>query len=171
MKKLTNKGKRMLTIAGLGAVCVALIIGISYRFNAENVKGADISSSTPSSSEVVVAAVNNDNASSESGSSSDSLAVSSSQAGSSDQKIQSDVSKPSAPPSKPQAQGSDSNPSKAPTYSSQDTAAGKPSEPSGGEKKDGKVYLPGFGWVTNTGGSGSTASDVYENGNKVGNMD
>lgn len=44
-------------------------------------------------------------------------------------------------------------------------------KPQGGEKKDGKVYLPGFGWVTETGGSGTTANDMYENGNKIGNMD
>ncbi|NLJ31627.1 MAG: hypothetical protein GX424_08520 [Clostridiales bacterium] len=170
MKKLTDKSNRMLTIAGIGAVCVALIVGISYRFNAQNVKSADISSSKTSSSEVVVAAVNNDSVSSESSSSTASSAASSSQVEASDQKIQPDVSKPSAPSSKPQTQGNASDSSKPPTYSSQDTSTGKSAEPSGGEKKDGKVYLPGFGWVTNTGGTGSTAGDMYENGNKVGNM-
>lgn len=47
----------------------------------------------------------------------------------------------------------------------------EPSEPQGGDTKDGQVYLPGFGWVTDTGGSGSTADDMYENGNKIGIMD
>lgn len=46
----------------------------------------------------------------------------------------------------------------------------KENEPQGGETKDGKVYLPGFGWVTDTGGSGTIADDMYENGNKVGEM-
>jgi hypothetical protein len=27
-------------------------------------------------------------------------------------------------------------------------------EPQGGEKKDGKVYLPGFGWIEDHGGGG-----------------
>lgn len=42
MKKLTDKNKQMLTIAGISVICVALIIGISYRFHAQNVKSADI---------------------------------------------------------------------------------------------------------------------------------
>jgi cytoskeletal protein RodZ len=173
MKKLTDKSKRTLTIAGIGVVCVALVVGIFYRFHAQNVKSTDISSSTPSSNEVVVAAVNNDSVSSESSSSTASSVASSSQAEISDQKIQPDVSKPSAPSSKPQAQGNTSDSSKTPSYSSQDTSTGKSAEPSGGEKKDGKIYVPGFGWVTDNGGggSGSTASDMYENGNKVGQMD
>lgn len=173
MKKLTDKNKRIFTIAGIGMVCVALIVGISYRFHAQNVKSTDISSSTPSSSEVVVAAVNNESVSSESSSSTVSSAASSSQVETSDQKIQPDVSKPSAPSSKPQAQGNASDSSKTPSYSSQDTTAGKSTEPSGGEKKDGKIYVPGFGWVTDNGGGGSgTAVDGSGDINKqVGQMD
>ncbi|MDM8297611.1 hypothetical protein QUW58_20605 [Enterocloster aldenensis] len=46
----------------------------------------------------------------------------------------------------------------------------EPGQPQGGEIQDGKVYLPGFGWVTDTGSSGTTADDMYENGNKIGDM-
>lgn len=45
-----------------------------------------------------------------------------------------------------------------------------PDQPQGGDTQDGKVYLPGFGWVTDTGSSGTTAEDMYENGNKIGEM-
>lgn len=45
-----------------------------------------------------------------------------------------------------------------------------PGQPQGGDTQDGKVYLPGFGWVTDTGSSGTTADDMYENGNKIGDM-
>lgn len=45
-----------------------------------------------------------------------------------------------------------------------------PGQPQGGDTQDGKVYLPGFGWVTDTGSSGTTADDMYENGNKIGEM-
>ena len=45
-----------------------------------------------------------------------------------------------------------------------------PNQPQGGDTQDGKVYLPGFGWVTDTGSSGTTADDMYENGNKIGEM-
>lgn len=45
-----------------------------------------------------------------------------------------------------------------------------PNQPQGGDTQDGKVYLPGFGWVTDTGSTGTTADDMYENGNKIGEM-
>lgn len=46
-------------------------------------------------------------------------------------------------------------------------------EPQAGDKQDGKIYIPGFGWTENNGGGGSgmTAEDMYENGNKIGIMD
>lgn len=45
-------------------------------------------------------------------------------------------------------------------------------EPQGGDTKNGQIYLPGFGWVKDEGGGGegTTAGDMYENGNKIGNM-
>ncbi|WP_455437639.1 DUF6550 family protein [Hungatella hathewayi] len=46
-----------------------------------------------------------------------------------------------------------------------------PGQPQGGDVQDGKTYFPGFGWVEGTGDShGTTADDMYENGNKIGNM-
>lgn len=45
-------------------------------------------------------------------------------------------------------------------------------EPQGGDTKNGKIYVPGFGWIDDVGeGQGTTAEDMYENGNKIGNMD
>jgi hypothetical protein len=45
-------------------------------------------------------------------------------------------------------------------------------QPEGGETKDGKVYVPGFGWIKDIGeGRGTHLSDMYENGNKIGIMD
>jgi hypothetical protein len=44
-------------------------------------------------------------------------------------------------------------------------------QPLGGETKDGKVYVPGFGWIKDIGeGHGTHLSDMYENGNKIGVM-
>ena len=44
-------------------------------------------------------------------------------------------------------------------------------EPQGGETKNGKIYVPGFGWIDDIGeGQGTTADDMYENGNKIGEM-
>jgi hypothetical protein len=45
-------------------------------------------------------------------------------------------------------------------------------EPQGGDTNNGKIYVPGFGWIDDVGeGQGTTAEDMYENGNKIGNMD
>lgn len=54
-----------------------------------------------------------------------------------------------------------------PTTPTQDT-----SQPQGGDTQNGKIYVPGFGWIENQGGGGegSVAEDMYENGNKVGIM-
>lgn len=44
-------------------------------------------------------------------------------------------------------------------------------EPQGGDTQDGKTYFPGFGWVEGTGDThGTIAEDMYENGNKIGEM-
>lgn len=46
------------------------------------------------------------------------------------------------------------------------------SETQRGETKEGQVYVPGFGWITDVGNAkGSTAQDMVENGNKIGIMD
>lgn len=52
-----------------------------------------------------------------------------------------------------------------------DTSDEHPADtPKHGEKKDGKIYINGFGWVTDNGGGGQAeyADDMYENGNKIG---
>lgn len=45
-------------------------------------------------------------------------------------------------------------------------------QPQGGDvNSKGETYLPGFGWIKNSGeNQGSVADDMYENGNKVGIM-
>ncbi|CAK7052032.1 MAG: hypothetical protein BACD_02530 [Bacteroides rodentium] len=47
-----------------------------------------------------------------------------------------------------------------------------PGQPQGGEtNSEGQTYFPGFGWVDGTGDAqGTTANDMYENGNKIGDM-
>ena len=46
-----------------------------------------------------------------------------------------------------------------------------PDEPQGGSQENGKIYVPGFGWIDDVGdGQGSTVDDMYENGNKIGDM-
>ncbi len=67
-------------------------------------------------------------------------------------------------------------PSSPPAETNQDSGSGSnstqdQSEPQGGEKKDGKIYVPGFGWIEDEGGG----SDVHEapnagTGEPVGDM-
>lgn len=42
--------------------------------------------------------------------------------------------------------------------------------PKHGDKKDGMIYINGFGWVADNGGGGTNeyVTDMYENGNKIG---
>ena len=63
-------------------------------------------------------------------------------------------------------------PSKPPTYEEPKAPAPVKDTPSHGATKDGMIYIDGFGWIPNKGGggSGSTADDMYDNGNKVGAM-
>lgn len=84
-------------------------------------------------------------------------------------------------PSEPPAEASESKTTKtqpenkeipAKTSSKPSNSKG-PGTPKNGEVKDGKIYIAGFGWVDYNGGgtSGGQADDIYENGNKIGNMD
>ena len=49
----------------------------------------------------------------------------------------------------------------------------QPDGPQAGDTNGSQIYIPGFGWVENQGGGGSgiSAGDMYENGNKIGVMD
>jgi len=180
MKKLSDKNKRWLTIAGLGVVCIVLAIAISSQFKTKapvddavapastaigEVNPSHVVSNPAGEKDVVVQTHELTATSTET----PGTAVS---AGT-EQTIQPDPAKLEAPVNKPTPQGETTNPSKAPTYKQEDTTVSKPPEPKGGEKKDGKVYLPGFGWVNETGGSGTTVGKPGDEltGNKVGSMD
>ena len=59
-----------------------------------------------------------------------------------------------------------------PTYTKEQTTVTEPSEPEAGSTNSGgQVYVPGFGYVDNS-GSNQVVEDnsIYENGNKIGNM-
>lgn len=71
------------------------------------------------------------------------------------------------------------NPDKEPAYEPEQTnpqqttssdSAASSSTPKHGDKKDGKIYINGFGWVDDEGGGGEGEylDGMYENGNKIG---
>lgn len=83
-----------------------------------------------------------------------------------------------APPAPPEIEDEDmlTNPDAEPIYKPEQTEPQQtelPSDtPKHGDTKDGKIYINGFGWVVDEGGGGSgeTAPDMYENGNKIGSF-
>lgn len=80
------------------------------------------------------------------------------------------------PPAPPEIEDEDmlTNPDAEPIYKLEQIEPQQtelPSDtPKHGDTKDGKIYINGFGWVVDEGGSGSgePAPDMYENGNKIG---
>ena len=80
------------------------------------------------------------------------------------------------PPAPPQIEDEEmlTNPDKEPIYEPEQTEF-KPPEthsdtPKHGDKKDGMIYINGFGWIKDEGGGGIgyTDNEMYQNGNKIG---
>lgn len=192
--KLTDKAKKRFTIAGLGVVCVVLVIAIAMQFKTEKPKEALFQpsytvSGAVSPSELIpepsadpiktqgvtVPPINPAEASSKPADTGDSTGT--------EQSIQAEVTKPTQPP-----QEVKTDPSKTPDGEKVDAvkpvdhdkvtkpaSSTSPSEPKSGDKKDGKIYVPGFGWIEDNGGggSGTTVGNSGDEltGNKVGSMD
>ena len=154
MKKDYNTKKKVL-IGGLSLVAVCLIIGLLYFSSAAGgqAKTPAATSSTPSESEVVVPETAQPEATlpEESG-----TTVSSTQSETSSAPASSAAqSKPSD--GKPKTRSEATPPAKAPDNSSENSS--KQSQPKGGEKRsDGAIYVPGFGWVENSGEQNRTES-------------
>ena len=179
---MKDKTKRTLLVALGAVVCVALTVVIASRFNRpaavdpapESRQSAEAQPrvevkmpevSTPSTDIADTAA--------DPGAGADSSGT--------EQTIQADPVKPEAPATPSAAQTdhtaedvpeTDRNAETPPTYTKEQTTVTEPSEPDAGSANaSGQVYVPGFGYVTPGGGNqGSEASDMYENGNKIGSM-
>lgn len=190
--KMTDKAKKRFIIAALGVVCVVLVIAIISQFKTEEPKDASVQSSStvsdavspgtvipvPSADpiktpEVTVPPINPADDSTKPADRGDSTGT--------EQSIQAEVTKPTQPP-----QELKTDPSKTPDGEKVDTV--KPVEhdkvtkpenlpstetPKSGDKKDGKIYVPGFGWIEGNGG-GVQQNNVGSDGDinkQVGNMD
>lgn len=176
---MSDKTKRRLAIAGAAVIGLGLVVAIGMRFAKEPVK-PDASSQEPVSSSEVSPVIQDKTEKKEvvvspqptpEPESTETLPP---QTDLPEQKLQPDTVKPAAPAKPELPKDADTtNPSKPPEYKPEDSEK-KPaaeSKPQGGETKDGKIYVPGFGWIDDIGeGQGSTADDMYENGNKIGDM-
>lgn len=175
--KLTDKAKKRLTIAGLGVVCVVLVILVASRFVTGAPKDDPLPSSTVSDTvspsippmepskvpEVSVLPIDPTAASA--------LPADTGDSSGAEQTIQADPVKPSAPTATPTPQGDITEPKATPSYKPEDTTVTEPSTPPAGAKNDkGQVYVPGFGWVTESGGSGETIDSDGDINKPVGEM-
>lgn len=85
--------------------------------------------------------------------------------------------KDNEPPAPPQIEDEEmlTNPDKEPTYEPEQIEVKPQTEPPSGtpkhgDKKDGMIYINGFGWIKDEGGGGIgyTDTEMYQNGNKIG---
>lgn len=194
---MTEKTKKVLVVAAGSVLCLALAVGIGFRFGGH----ADVPAGTPSvpveeSKEPIVdiqetqepeatAPVVNITVPESDTPLPDDGAVSSG----TEQTIQADPVKPEEP-EKPTATGTtplpddhtgedvpkeERNTETHPTYEpGQTTVTTKPDDtPKMGDTNEaGQVYIEGFGWITPSGeNTVIEADDMYENGNKIGIMD
>lgn len=187
MNNINDKTKKRLIIFGGLAVSIVLIILIAAQFKKEPVK--EVSVPPPSAAQVSTATVTPAEASktqkdivvqdskvaeaTKSTIQEPNTAISSG----TKQTIQPDPVKPTAPTEKPKSTDKTSNTDEKPTVTGKPKTTVKDStisktEPKGGEKKDGEIYVPGFGWVKDNGGGTEVkpVDDMYENGNKIGEM-
>lgn len=171
MKNIHDKTKKRLVIAGCLTVCVVLVALIGSRFihekpaeqelPSQNPQSSDVTVNTDTEKEVVVAEPN---------ASQPAITDSGADSSGTDQTIQGDVSKPQEP-SKDQL----TDPSQKPNAASRpdnSTDTGSGSDSSIGGSSQGGGGLPGFDNVPNGGeNQGEYLDDMYENGNKIGDMD
>lgn len=193
--KLTEKTKRRLTVAGLGVVSIALVIAIASQFKTEVPNEPEILPTQAVSSDVTpsVDIANPSTLPSEtpkisvpSVDSTETPAVTegadTGKSTGTEQSIQAEPTKPPAPTEEPKTEVSTSkeenptvNPSKTSENKTEGTVKTTPQEPAAGTINDkGQMWVPGFGWVDNSGENVGTKvgnDDDELTGNKVGEMD
>lgn len=180
---MKDSTKKRLIIAGLAAVCVLLIFGISRVLYKEPVQDLPKESKPTEEVELMVDTEETGRVQKETESTEETkelIIETETENGveSGKQEIQqtpakTEDEKPEEPPALTE-DADTTKPDTPPTYEEpEETTPPADNTPSHGDTKDGMIYIDGFGWVPNEGGggSGSTADDMYENGNKVGIMD
>lgn len=170
---MSDKTKQRLAIAGAAVIGLALVVAIGMRFAKEPVK-PDASSQEPVSSSDVAPEIQDKTekkeivVSPQSTPEPETSEALPPQTDLPEQKLQSDPVKPEAP-AKPELpnDADTTNPSKSPEYNPEDTEK-KPAAESQSQNGGG---LPGFDNVPDGGANQViNVDDMYENGNKIGEM-
>ena len=168
MNKLSAKTQKRLLVSGLAAICVVLAVAVfsfvggSGERDKSNVAENNISNNvtvddikTDDKAGVSVSNITAPTNGTESQTSSNVVLDIDKQ-----QEVEvpiAEIPQKPAEPEKPVVKdaGALKNPDTPPVYNKeQTTVEKKSSEPKSGDKKDGKVYIPGFGWVVDEGGGG-----------------
>lgn len=199
--KLSEKTKKYLAIGGGAVICVGLIAAISLQFNKapagedmlpeKNTGAAEIvvdpsslatSPEESSTEEGKVIVQPNAETAADSTKSSQPVDTRPAQTDQTEQSIQPEVTKPAEPSEevkKDATQKPDGTKVETPPVPVAHEEVVQPTEPEpapdqpkGGDVQGGKTYLPGFGYIENSGlNQENYAEDMFENGNKIGNMD
>lgn len=177
-----DRTKKRLIIAGLAAVCVLLLWGISKVLYKEPVQILPEENKPTEEVELTVdtEATGQVQEESEGNEETKELVIETEDENnveSGEQEIQqtpekTEDDKPEEPPAL--TEDSDTTKKDTPPVYEEPEETKKPTDdtPKTGDTKDGMVYVEGFGWLPDEGaGSGTNADDMYENGNKVGIMD
>lgn len=195
MKKWNEKTKQRVLAGGLAILGVALLTGISMQLRVPASKPAEtIALSDPDESIIVVPETTVQESTEETTASEVPTEETSTKAENESQETRQDKkeavsTKPAAVQNiqpdvtKPAPQVDINNPNQKPDGTLVESApvpvpheeviipTEDAGQPQGGEINDsGQVYVPGFGWQTPTGGEGSYAADMYEDGHKIGIM-
>ena len=185
MAKLSDKVKKRIMIGGLSALCVVLVVVLTVSFSGgnpnQNTAAAVNSGSSSNVSAGDIAPSSKSDVSVPPVSSSPDTAASSGQTldVTKEQHVETGLtesSSPSSEPKKPTVSDSSSltNSSKKPTYSKEQTHPNQSvSQPKTGDKKNGMIYVDGFGWVKDEGGGavGETIDGDGDINKQVGQMD
>ena len=199
--KLSEKTKKYLAISGGAVICVGLIAAISLQFNKTPVGEDTLPEKNPGVVEIVVDPSSlatspeepvteetkvivqpNTETAADSTESSQPVDTRPAQTDQTEQSIQPEVTKPAEPSQevkKDATQKPDGTKVETPPVPvvheevvQPTETESAPNQPQGGDVQDGKTYLPGFGYSENSGSNQENyAEDMFENGNKIGNMD
>lgn len=191
---MTDKTKRIVLIAVCCLLCVAAAVGIAVRFGGNADISSGVVSDDPTQSGDPSVDIDNNGQTDldvqvETPDASETDPARGADSSGLEQTIQADPVKPESP-EKPEApagtttlpddhDGTDvpeeeckTEDEAPPTYEETPTVTPTETEPAAGStNSSGQVYVPGFGYVENSGeNQGGTLDDMYENGNKIGIM-
>lgn len=183
---MKEKTKKMLIISGSAAVCAALVCVISAQFAKDeqpietaslpqqNTPAVTVAISTTAKPETEPVVIEETEEIYTAEPPAETLELPENV-----QEIDQSFSEPELPEPEPPApvitdEAALTNPEQPPEYEPAQTApsvtTAPDSSPKHGDKKNGMIYINGFGWAADEGGGGvcEYADDMYENGNKIG---